>query len=128
MRIAVVHSFYSTSQPSGENHVVQDQVQALRDAGHDMLLIRQDTDELQSGLFAIKTGVNVALGNDFDPTAVLQEFDLDIVRVHNPFPNFSVRWLKDWLGPIAVALHNYRMFCSKGLLYRSGSICNQCPE
>ena len=128
MRIAVVHSFYSTSQPSGENHVVQDQVLALREAGHEVLLVRQDTDELQGGLFGVKTGVNVALGNGFDPTPLLQGFEPEIVHVHNLFPNFSVRWLSDWLGPIVISLHNYRLFCSNGLLYRAGSICNQCPE
>ena len=128
MRIAVVNSFYSNSQPSGENNVVQDQVLAMREAGHEVLLVRQDTDELLGNLFAIKTGVNVALGTGYDPTPVLRDFKPDIVHVHNLFPNFAVQWLSDWPGPIVVTLHNYRMFCSNGLLFRSGSICNLCPE
>jgi len=118
MRIALVGSFYSTSQPSGENDVVQDQSLALSEAGHEVLLIRQDANELQGGLFVLKTGIDVVLGTGRDPTPVLRDFKPDIVHVDNLFPNLEVQWLSDWPGPIVVTLHNYRFFCSNGLLYR----------
>jgi len=91
MRIAVVGSFCSASQPSGENNVVQVQIMALREAGHEALSIRQDTDELQGGLFALKTGIDVALGTGRAPTPVLRDFKPDIVHVHNLFPNLAVQ-------------------------------------
>jgi len=102
----VVRSFYSTSQPSGENNVIQDQVLALRKAGHEVLWVRQDTNELHGGLFAIKPGVKDALGNGYDPTPILRDVKPDILNVHNLFPNFAVQWLSDWPGPIVVSLHN----------------------
>jgi hypothetical protein len=46
VRIAMVHSFYSSSQPSGENTVVLNEVDALRRAGHEVALFAAHTDEL----------------------------------------------------------------------------------
>ena len=128
MRIAIVHSFYSASLPSGENKVVEDQVQALREAGHKVMLIRQDTDELQRPLYPLQTALNVALGAGFDPTAELSQFHPDVVHVHNLFPNISTRWLSQWDGPVVASLHNYRFTCSNGLFFRNGQICTECAE
>lgn len=128
MRIAIVQSFYSASLPSGENKVVEDQVKALREAGHEVLLIRQDTDELQGPLYPLRTAFNVALGAGFDPTAQLSRFHPDVVHVHNLFPNISTRWLSEWDGPVVASLHNYRLTCSNGLFFRNGQICTECAE
>ena len=128
MRIAVVQSFYSNSLPSGENRVVEDQVRALREAGHEVLLVRQDTDDLQGLLYPVRTALNVALSAGFDPTPQLREFRPDVVHVHNLFPNISARWLSAWKGPIVASLHNYRLTCSNGLFFRDGQICTECAE
>ena len=48
MRIAVVHSYYSSREPSGENVVVDLQVEALRRAGHDVTLVARRTDDLRT--------------------------------------------------------------------------------
>ena len=128
MRIAVVHSFYSSAQPSGENRVVEDQVEALNEAGHHVDLIRQDTDALQSGFYAAKTAVNLVIGSGFDPSEALVRFNPDVVHVHNLFPNFSMQWISKISAPTVVSLHNYRSVCSNGLLYRDGNICHECPD
>ena len=44
LRVAVVHSFYASGQPSGENRVVEQQVAALEGAGVDVELVAQETD------------------------------------------------------------------------------------
>ena len=128
MRIAVLHSFYTSAKPSGENRVVEDQVDALRDAGHDVLLIRQVTPDHQGPVFAIRSGANVTLGHGFDPSPALESFSPDLIHIHNLFPNFSVNWLRNWSGPIVVSLHNYRFGCANGMFYRSGNICTECPD
>ena len=128
MRIAVVQSFYSTGLPSGENRVVEDQVEALLEAGHEVLLVRQDTDDLQGALYPLRTAVNLALGTGFDPTPQLKAFVPDVVHVHNIFPNISTRWLSTWDGPIVASLHNYRLSCSNGLFFRDGEVCTDCVD
>ncbi len=128
MRIAVLHSFYSTRQPSGENNVVLDQVEALKSAGHDILLISKSTDEQEiNKLNSLEAAIRVATGRDQFPTALLKEFRPDIVHIHNLFPNIGTSWLRSWDGPVVVSVHNYRAVCSKGTLYRDSQICTKCP-
>lgn len=128
MRIAIVHSFYSSSVPSGENRVVEDQAKVLLAAGHDVLIFgRRTDDEAGSPLYPIRSAARVATGFGGDPTQALMEFAPDVVHVHNLFPNFGTRWLEHWQGPLVVSLHNYRAVCSNGLLYRGDSLCLDCP-
>lgn len=129
MRIALVHSFYSSDQPSGENSVVLDQAAALTEAGHEVLLLSRHTDrEQQQGFYPLRAGFRVATGVGPDPTARLARFEPDIVHVHNLFPNIGTRWMTRWEGPIVQSLHNYRPFCANGLLFRGGAPCFECPE
>ena len=129
MKIAVVHSFYSSSQPSGENRVVEDQVQLLRDAGHDVRLIARWTDqESRAAGYPVRTAFRVATGRGSTPLDELHDFEPDIVHVHNLFPNFGTNWIAQWDGPVVVSLHNYRPFCSNGLFYRDDEICFECVE
>ena len=44
LRIAVLHSFYGSGSPSGENQAVTDQLTALRRAGHSAHLGARHTD------------------------------------------------------------------------------------
>lgn len=126
MRIAVVHSFYRDAQPSGENRVVEDQVQVLREAGHDVQLVSAKTDELHSRLYPLLTAVHLATGTGLEPLSDLHAFQPDVVHVHNLFPNFATNWTQRWDGPLVVSLHNYRTFCSNGMFFRSGEICTKC--
>jgi len=128
VKIAILHSFYSTRQPSGENNVVLDQVEALKAAGHAVLLISKSTDDQeQNKLNSLESALRVATGRDQYPTALLKEFRPDIVHIHNLFPNIGTSWLRDWDGPVVVSVHNYRAVCSKGILYRDSQICTDCP-
>jgi glycosyltransferase involved in cell wall biosynthesis len=129
VRIALVHSFYSSRQPSGENQVVLAQVDALRDAGHEVLLVARYTDRaIQERGYSVRTAFGVATGFGPDPTTELREFSPDVVHVHNLFPNFGTRWLSRWKGPLVATLHNFRPLCANGLLYRDGHNCTLCPD
>ncbi|MBP1135101.1 glycosyltransferase involved in cell wall biosynthesis [Arthrobacter sp. PvP023] len=129
MRIAVVHSFYSSQVPSGENNVVLAQVSALESRGHDVRLIAQFTDELESsGTYKFRTAINVATQRGTSPLNELLEFKPDVVHVHNLFPNFSKTWVDSWNGPIVATLHNFRPVCAAGTLYRDGRPCTECVD
>jgi glycosyltransferase involved in cell wall biosynthesis len=129
MRIALVHSFYSSLQPSGENQVVLAQVDALRDAGHAVLLVARYTDRTsQERGYSVRAALGVATGFGPDPTKDLREFSPDVVHVHNLFPNFGTRWLSRWEGPLVATLHNFRPLCANGLLYLDGHNCTLCPD
>jgi glycosyltransferase involved in cell wall biosynthesis len=127
--VAVIHSFYSSALPSGENVVVDAQVGALRQAGHDVLLVAQHTDERATrATYRIEAAVTVATGRGPSPEDDLRAFRPDVVHVHNLFPNFGTRWLESWPGPVVATLHNFRPMCASAILFRDGHLCTECPD
>ena len=86
IRIAMVHSFYSSAQPSGENTVVLNEVDALRRAGHEVALFAAHTDELEGEVFyKLRAGLRVATGYGRNPLKAIRDFSPDVVHVHNLF-------------------------------------------
>jgi glycosyltransferase involved in cell wall biosynthesis len=129
VRIALVHSFYSSSVPSGENQVVVAQREALESAGHDVELISWSTDiEAGSGVYPARAAWWVLSGTGRDPSERLERFSPDVVHVHNLFPNIGSRWLRGGRWPLVVSIHNYRPVCANGLLYRDGAPCTECID
>ncbi|WP_431677311.1 glycosyltransferase [Kitasatospora sp. KL5] len=129
LRIALVHSFYASAQPSGENEAVRDQARALRAAGHEVTVVAAHTDDLaRSRLYPLRAAATVATGRGRSPVAELRAFGPDVVHVHNLFPNFGRDWVRDWHGPLVATLHNYRPLCAGATLYRNGSPCTACPD
>ncbi|MFD9130100.1 glycosyltransferase, partial [Kitasatospora sp. NPDC059571] len=129
LRIALVHSFYASGQPSGENEAVRDQARALRAAGHEVTLVAAHTDELaRSGLYPVRAAVTVAAGRGRSPAAELAAFAPDVVHVHNLFPNIGREWVRHWAGPLVATLHNYRPLCAGATLYRDGAPCRACLD
>ena len=60
MKVAIVHSYYSSRQPSGENVVVDAQAAALRAQGVDVRIIAARTDALESnGGYKLRSAVTV---------------------------------------------------------------------
>ncbi|MBA4860961.1 glycosyltransferase family 4 protein [Streptomyces sp. PSKA54] len=129
MRVAVVHSFYSSDIPSGENQAVTDQLDALHRAGHRMHLVAVHTDEVSgSPFYPLRAAATVSSGRGRSPLDQLRRLRPDIVHVHNLFPNFGRSWLRHWAGPIVTTLHNYRPLCAAATLYRNGATCTLCPD
>jgi glycosyltransferase involved in cell wall biosynthesis len=127
MRIAVIHSFYSQKQPSGENNVVIDQVAQLREAGHDVELLARKTDDLSNQpLYPLASAYRTLTGLGASPETALNRFKPDIVHLHNTFPNWGTNWLLRWGKRTVVTIHNYRAFCAAGTLFRDGHSCRDC--
>ncbi len=127
MRIALVHSFYRTALPSGENRAVVTLREALAEAGHEVALISRTSDAL-GVLGTLRAGATVASGLGPSPLSELRAFQPDVVHVHNLFPNFGQWWVRQWEGPLVATLHNYRTLCAQGTLYRDGLPCTLCPD
>lgn len=129
LHVAIVHSFYGSESPSGENQAVLDQAQALRAAGHQVSMVAARTDDLRtSPLYTWRAGLTVTTGRGRSPLVPLARLRPDIVHVHNLFPNFGRSWVEKWPGPIVSTLHNYRPLCAVGTLHRDGALCTRCPD
>lgn len=129
MRVAVVHSFYRAGQPSGENIAVEQQSQALARAGIEVVpIFRTTDDEASRRLYPVTSALRVATGWDSGHLdRVVNGLRPDIVHVHNTFPNFGTRWMTRLDAPVVLTLHNFRLSCANGLLFRDNHICLECP-
>ncbi|MEZ0092396.1 glycosyltransferase family 4 protein [Streptacidiphilus sp. EB129] len=129
LHVAVVHSFYGSASPSGENQAVLDQMDALQRAGHTVSLVAAHTDRLQDRpLYSVRAALTVATGRGRSPAAALRRLRPDVTHVHNLFPNFGRSWARSWTGPLVATVHNYRPLCAAATLYRDGAVCTRCPE
>ncbi|GAA1389917.1 glycosyltransferase family 4 protein [Luteococcus peritonei] len=129
MRIAVVHSFYSSAFPSGENQVVLDQVELLASAGHEVKLFARHTDEEQGArLYKLRSALSAATIAGPDPGPELDDFAPDVVHVHNLFPNWGTAWLERHAHHLVVTQHNFRPMCAAATLFRDGHDCEDCLD
>ncbi|WEO77980.1 glycosyltransferase family 4 protein [Cryobacterium sp. SO2] len=129
MKVAVVHSYYSSRQSSGENVVVDAQVAAMREFGLDVEVIAARTDDLeQAPGYASRAALRVATGRGGSPLEQIEAINPDVVHVHNLFPNWGTQWLSKWERPIVATVHNFRPVCAAGTLFRDGKVCTACPD
>lgn len=127
LRVALIHSHYASTAPSGENVAVHLQAKALQEGGAEVALISVHTDELSHQRhYALRTAWGVATRSGADPLIDIARLRCDVVHVHNLFPNYGLSWLSQWRGPLVATLHNYRTGCANGLLSRNGRDCIDC--
>lgn len=124
----MVHSFYRSDQPSGENIAVRQQVEAMRRSGFDVVEVFRYTDEeLRKPLFGLRSAARAVTGLDFGGAmASLDWKTIDVINVHNTLPNFGTRWLSNTGVPLVTTVHNFRFTCANGLLFRNGQPCTEC--
>ncbi|NKQ55752.1 glycosyltransferase family 4 protein [Amycolatopsis sp. K13G38] len=133
MRVLVVHNRYRSEQPSGENHVVDQEIDLLRSAGHDVRLFERRSDDIASMSLPAKGAVPLRVpwnpASRRDLAAELRRERPDVVHIHNTFPLLSpsvVAACQDARVPAVATLHNYGMVCPPGTLFRDGEICGEC--
>jgi glycosyltransferase involved in cell wall biosynthesis len=129
LRVAVVHSFYSSEQPSGENTQVESEVEALAATGVDVRLFAARTDQAEAQpLYRVRAAARVATGRGSSPLGAIEAWQPDVVHVHNLFPNIGRTWTRHLPVPLVVTLHNFRFACANGVLVRDGRQCTDCPD
>jgi glycosyltransferase involved in cell wall biosynthesis len=133
LRALVVHNWYRTEQPSGENNVVAAEVALLREAGHRVDLFERRSDDISD--FSLPRKALVPAAVPWNPVARrafadrLRRERPDVVHVHNTFPLLSPSILdacRDAAVPVVATLHNYTQICPTGTLYRDGGVCTSC--
>lgn len=128
-RVGLLHSFYRSNGPSGENLAVESQFRLLARHGVDVKLIGIFSDSTVRGSTAhLKTYFNVATGGGWCPPPDAEIQDLDLLHIHNLFPNISHRWVERLEIPAIATAHNYRAFCAIGTFSRNGHRCFECQE
>ncbi|MCZ4606751.1 glycosyltransferase [Streptomyces sp. Lzd4kr] len=133
MHVLVVHNRYASAQPSGENKVVDQEVELLRAAGHQVELFERRSDDIADRSLLGKAALpflvpwNPAVRTEL--AARLRAERPDVVHVHNVFPLLSPAVLAacaDAGVPAVATLHNYAQVCPPGTLQRDGRPCTEC--
>lgn len=134
MKILLVHNFYGSATPSGENQVIDAEKNLLLSRGNDLHVFSRHSDEIRAqGSWGMLKGAFATPWNQWMASAIRREverFQPDIVHVHNTFPLISPA-IFSAIGNRAVrvlTLHNYRLLCPAAIPMRAGHICTECID
>jgi glycosyltransferase involved in cell wall biosynthesis len=134
VRILLVHNFYGSAAPSGENQVFEAERSLLQARGHQVETFTRHSDEIRAqGAWGAVKG---ALATPWNPwmtwavRRVVDRFKPDVVHAHNTFPLISPG-IFHAIGDSAarvLTLHNYRVYCPAGIPMRAGNVCTDCLD
>jgi glycosyltransferase involved in cell wall biosynthesis len=127
LTVLQVHTRYR--ERGGEDTVVEAEADLLRAAGHDVVAYGARNPD---GAAAATAALALSSWNPAAARALrafLTNVQPDVAHVHNTWYAMSpaVVAALDRAGvPVVMTLHNYRMMCANGMLYRDGRPCEDC--
>lgn len=130
-RVLIGHNAYRTR--GGEDTVVETEAAILRSRGHDVVLFQKANAAIDPGR-AVR---NLRLGLEAiwsqtsyrQLTRLLRERGVRVAHFHNLLPQISPAAYyacREAGVPVIQTLHNYRLLCAAGTLFRDGSVCEEC--
>ncbi len=134
MRLLLVHNFYGSRNPSGENVVFELELDLLLRHGHEVRTLVRHSDCLTGwGMLGTLAGALATPWNPLAARAVRREveaFRPDVVHVHNTFPLLSPAIFPAVGNRAArvLTLHNYRLLCPAAIPLRAGKTCTECLD
>lgn len=134
MKILLVHNFYGSEAPSGENAVFEAEAQLLKSRGHEVREFVKHSDSIRGqGIWGLVRGAfNTpwSRASCREIKALIDSWRPDIVHAHNTFPLISPAIFRAVPGdiPSVLTLHNYRLFCAAGIPMRVGTTCTRCLD
>ncbi len=127
MRVLVLHSRYLSGTSSGENRVVEDEVELLRAAGHEVRLWAPSPED-GGGASRLRLGARAVWSRPAvrEVERLAGELRPDVVHVHNLYPLLSPAVLRTAAAPVVMTLHNYRLLCLPATFLRDEAACEDC--
>lgn len=133
MRILIAHNY--TQQRGGADEAAEQEAALLRSHGHEVAFYTRHNDEvkqfspLRKGflffepIWSLKTYQEAA--------QKIHEFQPDILHCHSFFPLISPAIYDAAANqgvPVVQTLHEYRLLCPIGWLFRDNHVCEECME
>ena len=150
VRVLLVHNYYGSSAPSGENQVFEAERAMLQRHGVTVDVFTRHSDEIRGTkakvegegeqwtcrflskvrkLHGLIKGAVCTVANPFAARALgrkIQEFKPDVVHFHNTFPLISPLAIRAAIKQAPVVMHNYRTVCAAGVPMRGNRVCDAC--
>jgi glycosyltransferase involved in cell wall biosynthesis len=133
VKIILVHCRYQ--QTGGEDIVFGQERRLLERAGHQVVVFDRSNEEANSyagikRLVLLQKAVwNGDTRREF--AEVLRAEQPDLVHIHNTWIMISpsiYAACREVGVPVVQTLHNYRLLCPEGTLFRNGAICEECLQ
>jgi glycosyltransferase involved in cell wall biosynthesis len=133
MKVVLAHNRYVSSQPSGENTIVDAEIAQLTAAGVTVLPLIRRSDDIatlpaaEKALLPLSPIYNRSAVREL--TALIDEHRPDVLHLHNPYPLLSpaIVTAAHRRGlPVVQTVHNYRHVCTPGIYFRDGRVCTDC--
>jgi glycosyltransferase involved in cell wall biosynthesis len=128
VRVLQVHAGYR--HPAGEDTVVASEAELLRAGGHEVLT--WNTAKASFGrriaALALSTWNPIAARSAQE---VVAEFRPDVAHIHNTWYSLSpsvIAAIHHAGVPVVMTLHNYRLACVTGEMYRDAAVCTDCLQ
>jgi glycosyltransferase involved in cell wall biosynthesis len=133
VKVLVAHNRYRSGVPSGENAVVDADIEQLRAAGVTVLPFLCESDSIESLPVARRALLPLspiyARTTQRELARLLATHRPDLVHLHNPYPLISpwiVRTAHRYRVPVVQTVHNYRHVCAAATFFRDGRPCHDC--
>jgi exopolysaccharide biosynthesis WecB/TagA/CpsF family protein len=131
MKVLIIHNEYLNR--GGEDSVVAAEIDLLQAAGHRIIRYTRSNSEITPQSLIQKATLAANSIWSVKGSRALQEVIRrerpDIAHFHNTFPLISpsaYSTCHDAGIPVVQTLHNYRLICPAGNLFREGSPCEEC--
>lgn len=132
MKLLIIHNRYQSNNIGGEDIVFGNELSALQELlGEENVLSYEVSNDEISKLKLLFT-IWFSFEHYQKIKKIVQEEKIDIVHVHNFFPLLTpaiFKAAKKGGAKVVHTLHNYRLWCISGILYRDGyGICELCVK
>jgi glycosyltransferase involved in cell wall biosynthesis len=127
VRVLQLHTRYR--QPGGEDAVVRAEAELLRSSGHEVVQYQAQNPPGAAGAIG---SLFLSPWNPLQARTVqglAKQVRPDVAHVHNTWyaQSPAVVWALHRSGiPTVMTLHNYRLVCANGQLFRDGAPCEDC--
>lgn len=128
MKLLLIHTHYQ--KLGGEDIVFSQEAELLQRQGHELKKLTFSNCDLNH--FSKWRQATITIWNRnayYRVREIIRTFIPDIVHVHNTFPLASpaiIDAIKDEGVPLVMTLHNFRLMCLNGLLFRERRVCEDC--
>lgn len=133
MKVLLVHNFYRSGTPGGEDNAFRQERDLLQRAGVQVVEFTRSNDDVdeRDRIAVARTALGVRGSAEVHRqlAAVLAREQPDVAHVHNTFPLITAsayRAIREAGVPIVQTLHNYRFVCGAGTFFRNGAVCERC--
>ena len=134
MRVLLVHNYYGSGSPSGENVEFEAEKDLLEKNGDTVFTFTRHSDELKKSRILGYLQASMCVPWNYKSARDIQKdverIEPDIVHVHNSFPLISpsVFHALDKKVPKVLTLHNFRLLCPAAIPVRDGKVCTRCMD